>query len=49
MNDRIAQFVLQKYKSPQLREVSNFDDVITERKNQGFGSTEVREGNGKLH
>ena len=44
------QVVFRKCKSPQLTEVSNFDDVITERNNQGFGSTEVREkDNGKFY
>ena len=47
--DRIVQVVFQKCKSPQLIEVSNFDDVVTERNNQSFDSTEVREGNDKLH
>ena len=37
--DRILEVVFPKYKSPQLIEVSNFDDVITERNDQGFGST----------
>ena len=46
--DRIVQVVFQKCKSPQLIEVSNFDDVITERNNQSFDSTEVTEGNDKL-
>ena len=49
MGDRIVQVVFQKCKSPQLIEVSNFDDVVTERNNQSFDSTEVREGNDKLH
>lgn len=37
------QAFFQKWKSPELIEVSNIDDVITERNSQGFGSTEEEE------
>ena len=37
MGDRITQAFFQKWKSPELIEVSNIDDVITERNSQGFG------------
>lgn len=40
--DRIAQIVFQKVESPNFVEVSDFNDSVTERNEQGFGSTEVR-------
>lgn len=40
MGDRITPAFFQKWKSPELIEFSNIDDVITERNSQGFGSTE---------
>ena len=45
---RIAQVVFQKCKSPQLIEVSDFNDFITYRNDKGFASTEEREQNGKF-
>lgn len=36
----MTQAVFQKWKSSELIEVSNFDDVITETNSQGFGWTE---------
>lgn len=40
--DRIAQIVFQKVESLNFVEVSDFNDSVTERNKQGFGSTEVR-------
>ena len=45
---RIAQVVFQKCKSPQLIEVSDFNDFITYRNDKGSPSTEEREQNGKF-
>ena len=40
----------EKCKLPQLIELSNFDDFITKRNDQGFRSTEIKEkGNGKFY
>ena len=41
--DRIAQIAFQKVESPTFVEVSDFSDSVTERNEQGFRSTEVRE------
>lgn len=41
--DRIAQVAFQKVQCQPFSEVSDFNNSVTERSKQGFGSTEVRQ------
>lgn len=43
--DRIVQVVFQKVECPTFTKVSDFNDSVTERNEQGLGSTEVRQKN----